>query len=68
LPHERLTTAIASVEGCLTVAADFKTAESNLHRAMTRVGNCQAANCQAAYCEATDQMRRQFNLAFFKRR
>src|SRR5580692_556471 len=61
--QDRLTTAIAGAEGRLAViAADFKTAETNLERALARAGDC-----QAAYREATDRMRRQFNLAFFKR-
>jgi hypothetical protein len=61
--QDRITTAIASAEGRLaTIVADFKTAETNLHKALTRAGDC-----QAAYREASDRMRRQFNLAFFKR-
>jgi site-specific DNA recombinase len=61
--QDRITTAIAGAEGRLAaIAADFKTAETNLERALTRAGDC-----RAAYREATDRMRRQFNLAFFKR-
>jgi hypothetical protein len=61
--QDRLTSAIAAAEGRLAaIAADFKTAETNLHRALDRAGDC-----QAAYREASDRMRRQFNLAFFKR-
>jgi site-specific DNA recombinase len=61
--QDRLATAIASAEGRLTaIAADYKTAETNLHKALTRAGDC-----QAAYDEATSRMRRQFNLTFFKR-
>jgi site-specific DNA recombinase len=61
--QDRLATAIASAEGRLTaIAADYKTAETNLHKALTRAGDC-----QAAYDEATGRMRRQFNLTFFKR-
>jgi site-specific DNA recombinase len=61
--QDRLTTAVASAEGRLTaIAADFKAAEANLERALTRAGDC-----EAAYREATPTMRRQFNLAFFKR-
>jgi len=61
--QDRITTAIAGAEGRLAaIAADFKTAEMNLHRALARAGDC-----QAAYRDATDRMRRQFNLAFFKR-
>jgi hypothetical protein len=37
-------------------------AEANLERALTRAGDC-----EAAYREAMSTMRRQFNLAFFKR-
>ena len=44
------------------LAADFQKAETNLHRALTRAGDC-----EAAYREASDRMRRQFNLTFFKR-
>jgi hypothetical protein len=40
----------------------FKAAETNLERALARAGDC-----QAAYRDATDRMRRQFNMAFFKR-
>jgi site-specific DNA recombinase len=61
--QDRLTTAIAAAEGRLAaIAADFRTAETNLNRALDR-----AADCQLAYREATGRMRRQFNLAFFKR-
>ena len=61
--QDRITTAIAAAEGRLAaVAADFKTAEANLHRALTRAGDC-----RSAYREASERMRRQFNLAFFKR-
>ncbi len=61
--QDRITTAMAAVEGRLAaIAADFKTAETNLHRALDRAGDC-----QTAYREASDRMRRQFNLAFFKR-
>src|SRR5208282_77961 len=42
--------------------ADFNTAETNLARALTRAGDC-----ASAYQAATDQLRRQFNLAFFNR-
>jgi site-specific DNA recombinase len=44
------------------IAADFKRTEANLVRALGRAGDC-----EAAYREANDQMRRQFNLAFFDR-
>ncbi len=44
------------------IAADFKSAETNLERALMRAGDC-----EGAYLEATGRMRRQFNLAFFKR-
>jgi hypothetical protein len=44
------------------VAADFQKAETNLQRALTRAGDC-----EAAYREAKPTIRRQFNLAFFKR-
>ena len=61
--QDRLTAEIAYAEGRLAeIDADFKTAEANLERALTRAGDC-----EAAYREATPTMRRQFNLAFFKR-
>jgi hypothetical protein len=61
--QDRITTAIAGAEGRLAaIAADFQAAETNLHRALTRAGDC-----QGAYREARERMRRQFNLAFFKR-
>ncbi len=47
---------MAEVEG------DFKKAESNLQRALTRVGDC-----ETAYREAAGPLRRQLNLAFFRR-
>ncbi|HYM54458.1 MAG TPA: recombinase zinc beta ribbon domain-containing protein [Solirubrobacteraceae bacterium] len=59
----RLTGEIESAESRLAeIEADFQKAESNLKRALTRAGDC-----QAAYCEAVGPLRRQFNLAFFKR-
>jgi site-specific DNA recombinase len=59
----RLTAEIAHAEGRLAeVEGDFKKAESNLQRALTRVGDC-----MTAYREAAGPLRRQFNLAFFKR-
>ena len=61
--QERIATEIASAEGRLAAAAtDFQTAKTNLERALTRIGDC-----QAAYREAAPAMRRQFNLAFFTR-
>ena len=61
--QDRIATAVEAIEGRLTeIAADFKTAETNLERALTRVGDC-----EAAYRDASGRMRRQFNLAFFKR-
>jgi site-specific DNA recombinase len=61
--QERLTREIANAEGRLTeILGDFKTAETNLGRALTRAGDC-----AAAYREANDRLRRQFNMAFFKR-
>jgi DNA invertase Pin-like site-specific DNA recombinase len=61
--QERLTRAIESAEGRLAeVEGDFKKAESNLQRALTRVGDC-----ETAYREASGPLRRQFNLAFFRR-
>jgi site-specific DNA recombinase len=61
--QDRITTGIANAEGRLAeIDADFKTAEANLERALTRAGDC-----EAAYREAKPTMRRQFNLAFFKR-
>jgi site-specific DNA recombinase len=62
--QDRLTREVANAEGRLTeIVSDFQKAEANLQRAVTRVGDC-----AAAYGAAADRMRRQFNLAFFKRR
>jgi len=59
----RIAAEVAAIEGRLAeVAADFQKAETNLQRALTRAGDC-----EAAYREATPTIRRQFNLAFFKR-
>lgn len=61
--QERITTAIADIEGHLTeISGDFKKAETNLDRALSLVGEC-----EAAYRSATDTVRRRFNLAFFER-
>ncbi|MGO9321590.1 MAG: recombinase family protein [Solirubrobacteraceae bacterium] len=61
--QERLTREIDSAEGRLAeVESDFKKAEGNLKRALTRVGDC-----ETAYREAAGPLRRQFNLAFFRR-
>ena len=61
--QERLTREIDSAEGRLAeVESDFKKAEGNLKRALTRVGDC-----ETAYREADGPLRRQFNLAFFQR-
>jgi site-specific DNA recombinase len=61
--QDRLATQIASAEGRLAeVAADFKKAETNLGRALTRIGDC-----RAAYQEASGRLKRQFNMAFFRR-
>ena len=58
-----MTAEVASAERRLgAVEQDFKEAEANLQRALQRIGNC-----QQAYAEAPDQLRRQFNQAFFKR-
>jgi site-specific DNA recombinase len=61
--QDRLTCEIANAEGRLAeIAGDFKAAEINLARALTRAGDC-----AAAYREADDRLRRQFNMAFFTR-
>ena len=61
--QERLTREIEAAESRLAeIEGDFKKAESNLQRALTRVGDC-----ETAYREAAGALRRQFNLAFFKR-
>lgn len=61
--QDRIATTLEAVEGRLAeIAADFRKAETNLQRALTRVGDC-----EGAYREASGRMRRQFNLAFFKR-
>ncbi|HEV7942429.1 MAG TPA: recombinase family protein [Solirubrobacteraceae bacterium] len=61
--QERLTRAIDTAESRLAeVEDDFRKAESNLQRALTRAGDC-----HAAYQQAAGPLRRQFNLAFFRR-
>jgi site-specific DNA recombinase len=61
--QERLTREIESAEGRLAeVESDFKKAGTNLKRALTRAGDC-----ETAYREAAGPLRRQFNLAFFRR-
>jgi hypothetical protein len=61
--QDRLTRETANAEGRLAeVEADFQKAEANLARALTRAGDC-----AAAYSEANHRLRRQFNMAFFKR-
>jgi site-specific DNA recombinase len=61
--QERLTREIDSAENRLAeVEGDFKKAETNLKRAITRAGDC-----KTAYQEAPGPLRRQFNLAFFRR-
>ncbi len=61
--QDRITTEIASAEGRLAaVTSNFKVAKTNLERALARVGDC-----AAAYAEAGPALRRQFNLAFFRR-
>jgi site-specific DNA recombinase len=61
--QDRLTREVANAEGRLAeIVGDFQKAEANLQRAVIRVGDC-----AAAYGAAADRMRRQFNLAFFKR-
>jgi hypothetical protein len=61
--QDRLTREIANGEGRLAdIASDLKAAETNLERAPTRAGDC-----AAAHHEANDRLRRQFNMAFFKR-
>ena len=46
----------------MAVEGDFAKAKANLERALTRAGDY-----ETAYREASDRLRRQFNLAFFKR-
>jgi site-specific DNA recombinase len=61
--QDRLTAEIANAEGRLTeIEGDFNAAETNLQRALTRAGDC-----EATYREAEGNLRRQFNLAFFRR-
>ena len=61
--QNRISTEVSTAERRLaTAAADFQTAKTNLERALTRIGDC-----EAAYHEASPAMRRQFNLAFFTR-
>ena len=59
----RIAAEVTAIEGRRVAAeGDFKAAETNMHRALARVGDC-----ETAYREASATMRRQFNLAFFKR-
>ncbi len=61
--QDHITAELAAVEGRMAaIAADFKKAETNLHRAISFAGDC-----EAAYRQASDAVRRQFNLAFFQR-
>ncbi len=61
--QDDITAKLSAAEGRLAeIAADFQQAETNLKRALARVGDC-----ETAYREASDTMRRQFNLAFFER-
>ena len=61
--QDRIAAELANAEGRLAeIEGDFQAAEANLERALTRAGDC-----MAAYREATPTMRRQFNMAFFKR-
>jgi site-specific DNA recombinase len=61
--QERLAREIDTAETRLAeVAADYEKAETNLKKALTRAGDC-----ETAYREASGPLRRQFNLAFFKR-
>jgi site-specific DNA recombinase len=61
--QDGITTKLAAVERRMAeIAADFQRTETNLKRALARVGDC-----MAAYREASDTLRRQFNLAFFDR-
>ncbi len=60
--QERLTREIETAEGRLAaVEGDFRKAETNLRKALTRAGDC-----ETAYREASGPLRRQFNLAFFR--
>jgi site-specific DNA recombinase len=59
----RIAAEVAAIEGRqVAIDGDFAKAKANLERALTRAGDC-----EAAYREASDRLRRQFNLAFFKR-
>ncbi len=59
----RLTAELANAESRLAeIEGDFRKGETNLQWALRRAGDC-----QAAYREASGRLRRQFNLAFFKR-
>jgi Asp-tRNA(Asn)/Glu-tRNA(Gln) amidotransferase A subunit family amidase len=61
--QDGITAKLAAIERRLAeIAADFQKAETNLKRALARVGDC-----ETAYREASDTVRRQFNLAFFDR-
>jgi site-specific DNA recombinase len=61
--QDRLTAEIANAEGRLAeIEGDFQASATNLERALTRAGDC-----ETAYRDANDKLRRQFNMAFFKR-
>jgi site-specific DNA recombinase len=61
--QDAIAASLESIESCLAaIAADFQRAETNLKRAMARLGDC-----ETAYREASETMRRQFNLAFFEK-
>jgi len=61
--QDRLAAQIASAEGRLAeITAGFQTAEANLQRALTRVGDC-----ATVYRDASGRKRRQLNTAFFTR-
>jgi site-specific DNA recombinase len=61
--QQRMAAETAAIEGRVAaLAGDFKAAQTNLQRALARVGDC-----QSAYEDAPDKIRRQFNQAFFKR-
>src|SRR5436190_17445676 len=61
--QERLTRQINNATARLAeIEDDFATGEANLQKALLLAGDC-----HAAYRDAPDQLRRQFNLAFFRR-
>jgi hypothetical protein len=61
--QDRIATAVAAIEGRQAeIADDFKTAETNLQRALTRAGGL-----RGCLPRSIEQLPRQFNPGFFER-